>query len=360
MTAPTVPRGRRSALTFSTAFSSAMLPLALVCCGGGGGGGSDSNGVSAPSSAPSPSSGSTTGTASGTASGTANVPIAAARNLPANATWVVYYGTASNVDVARVASTFDVIVIDADPGSGSPQFTPAQIATLRSHGAKVLSYLNFGACETWRTYWSSVPTGFKSCSANSAAQLGKMSGYPEYWMNVGNSDYQHLLVGYVAPRMMATGVDGLMLDNFEIVGHGANASDGPCDATCAQGGLDLVGQLRAAYPNAPIVLNHAPVSAIAGTSAGVSFPMLVDGDFGEQVFSPTVDGGQVQQLQSWKSVEATLPRQAFFVGSLDYVGDCTKTSAAQSDWTASLAAGIRPAVATAALNEVCWWSFLPN
>lgn len=118
-------------------------------------------------------------------------------------------------------------------------------------------------------------SGFMSCPTNTAAQLGKMAGYPEYWMNPANSDYQHLIADYVAQRLMATGVDGLMLDNFELVGHGSGTSDGSCDAACAQGGLDLVARLRNAFPGAPIVLNHAPVSALSGMSGGIAFPMLV-------------------------------------------------------------------------------------
>ncbi len=272
----------------------------------------------------------------------------------------MYYGTAAQTNIDQLASSFNVIVIDADPGTGTPNFTAAQISALKAHGAKVLSYLNVGACETWRTYWTTVPSGFVSCGANQAAQLGQYSGYPnEYWMNVGNADYQNLIVNYVAPRLAATGVDGFMLDNFEIVGHAANAAQGPCNAACQQGGLDLVAQLRTEFPNAPIVLNAAPTSAISGSSGGVSFPMLVDGDFAEQVFLPSLDSSLLQTLQSWKSTEAKLPRSAFFTGSLDYVSSCSDSTDAQGDWNASIAAGLSPSVATSALNQVCWWSFLP-
>lgn len=293
-------------------------------------------------------------------SGSTNVTIAAARNLPASPVWAVYYGTAAQTDINQLASSFNVIVIDADPGTGTPNFTPAQITALKAHGAKVLSYLNVGACETWRTYWTTVPTGFVSCGANQAAQLGQYSGYSnEYWMNVGNADYQNLIVNYVAPRLAATGVDGFMLDNFEIVGHDANAAQGPCDASCKQGGLDLVAQLRTEFPNAPIVLNAAPTSALNGSSGGLSFPMLVDGNFAEQVFLPSLDSSLLQTLQTWKSTEAQLPRSTFFTGSLDYVSSCSATSTAQSGWNASIAAGLSPSIATSALNQVCWWPFLP-
>jgi cysteinyl-tRNA synthetase len=294
-------------------------------------------------------------------SGSTSVTIAAARDLPASPVWVVYYGAAAQTNIEQLATRFNVIVIDADPDADPPNFTAAQITALKAHGAKVLSYLNLGACETSRDYWTTVPAGFVSCSANRAAQQGEYSGYPdEYWMNVGNAAYQKLIVDYVAPRLAATGVDGFMLDNVEIVGHDSHAAEGPCDATCKQGGLDLVAQLRTAFPNASIVLNAAPTSAISGSSKGVSFPMLVDGDFAEQVFLPSLDTSLLQTLQTWKGIEARLPRHSFFTGTLEYVSSCSATSNAQHGWRASVAAGLSPSIATSSLNHVCWWPFLPE
>jgi cysteinyl-tRNA synthetase len=332
----------------------AFLVVALLgVCGGAGG--AQAATVTSGSSSSNASSSSTVAL-----SGSTNVTIADARNLPASPVWAVYYGTAAQTHIDQLASRFNVIVIDADPGTDTPNFTPAQITALKAHGAKVLSYLNVGACETWRTYWNTVPTGFVSCGANQAAQLGQYSGYSnEYWMNVGNAAYQNLIVNYVAARLAATGVDGFMLDNFEIVGHDANAAQGPCNASCKQGGLDLVARLRAQFPNAPIVLNAAPASAISGSSGGISFPMLVDGDFAEEVFLPSLDSSLLQTLQTWKNAEAHLPRSRFFTGSLDYVDSCSTTSNAQRGWKASVAAGLSPSIAISALNQVCWWPFLP-
>ena len=341
---------------FARCFFGAVLFLAALSGACGGGGGTQSASGSSTGSAGTTSS----ATSAVTLSGSTNVSIAVARNLPASAVWAVYYGTAAQTNPTQLASSFNVIVIDADPGTGSPNFTPAQITALKAKGAKVLSYLNVGACETWRTYWTTVPAGFESCGANTAAQLGRYSGYSdEYWMNVGNAAYQNLIVNYVASRLAATGVDGFMLDNIEIVGHGANAAQGPCDAACAQGGLDLVAQLRTEFPNLTIMLNNAPTSALSGSSGGVSFPMLVDGNFAEQVFLPSLDSSLLQELQTWKSTEAQLPRSAFFTGTLDYVSSCSDSTDAQNGWNASVAAGFSPSIATSALDQVCWWSFLP-
>ncbi|WP_244220867.1 endo alpha-1,4 polygalactosaminidase [Paraburkholderia aromaticivorans] len=279
--------------------------------------------------------------------------------MPPSPVWAAFYGQGSAIDLAQAASTFRLIVIDADPGTGTPAFSAAQIAALKANGAKVLSYLNFGACEKSRTYWNTVPSGFVSCGANSAAQISKYQGYPEYWMNPANAGYQNLIVNYVAPRLAATGVDGFMLDNFEIVGHGVNSSTAPCDASCAQGGLDLVKQLRERFPDLALVPNAAPVQAIGGTTGGVSFPWLIDGVIAEQVFLPSTSTSVVQQLKSWQTTEQNLGRSGFFTGSLDYASTCTASSAAQTAWTAAQQAGFSPSIATVALDSICWWSFLP-
>ncbi|NYH19288.1 endo alpha-1,4 polygalactosaminidase [Paraburkholderia bryophila] len=336
--------------------------LLAACGGGGGGSGGGASGAATAGSA-TPSGGSTatpTPPATNTTPATPAPVIAAARALPVAPVWAVYYGDASGLTLSQVASTFKLIVIDADPGTGTPAFSAAQIAAMKSNGAKVLSYLNLGACEKSRTYWSTVPSGFVSCGANTAAQLGKYSGFPEYWMNPANADYQNLIVNYVAPRLAATGVDGFMLDNFEIVGHGTNTSAGPCDATCAQGGLDLVKQLRDRFTNLALVPNAAPVQTIGGSSGGVAFPWLIDGVLAEEVYLPSVSTSLVQQLQSWQSTEQTLGRSGFFVGSLDYASSCTASSSAQTAWTAARQAGFSPSISTASLDSICWWSFLTS
>ncbi|MCU1280392.1 MAG: hypothetical protein JWM53_3938, partial [bacterium] len=56
------------------------------------------------------------------------------RGFPQTAPWVSFYGTAAEMgDLNRVASTFRVINLDADPGGGG-NFTTAQIATLKAGG----------------------------------------------------------------------------------------------------------------------------------------------------------------------------------------------------------------------------------
>jgi cysteinyl-tRNA synthetase len=371
--------GRRIAQRWIGAAAIVASCSLLAACGGGGSGTGSTNGTtvsstssvtgSATNSSNAGNSGNSTGStnssgsgnsSTNTNSGSSTTPtISTARALPASPVWAVYYGQGSAINIAHAAATFKLIVIDADPGNGTPAFSAAQIAALKANGAKVLSYLNFGACEKSRTYWNTVPSGFLSCGANTSAQISRYSGFQEYWMNPANADYQNLIVNYVAPRLAATGVDGFMLDNFEIVGHGANASTAPCDAACAQGGLDLVKRLRDRYPDLAMVPNAAPVQAIAGTTGGVSFPWLIDGVIAEQVFLPSTSTSVVQLLKSWQSTEQNLGRSAFFVGSLDYTSSCTASSTAQTAWTAAQQTGFSASISTVSLDSICWWSFLP-
>jgi cysteinyl-tRNA synthetase len=371
--------GRRIAQRWIGAAAIVASCSLLAACGGGGSGTGSTNGTtvsstssatgSATNSSNAGNSGNSTGSTNSSGSGNSSTntnsgsnttpTISTARALPASPVWAVYYGQGSAINIAHAAATFKLIVIDADPGNGTPAFSAAQIAALKANGAKVLSYLNFGACEKSRTYWNTVPSGFVSCGANTSAQISRYSGFQEYWMNPANADYQNLIVNYVAPRLAATGVDGFMLDNFEIVGHGANASTAPCDAACAQGGLDLVKRLRDRYPDLAMVPNAAPVQAIAGTTGGVSFPWLIDGVIAEQVFLPSTSTSVVQLLKSWQSTEQNLGRSGFFVGSLDYTPSCTASSSAQTAWTAAQQTGFSPSISTVSLDSICWWSFLP-
>ena len=193
-----------------------------------------------------------------------------------------------------MASSFRIFDIDADPDIGN--FSPAQIKQLQNGGQnKVLSYFNLGSCESFRSYWNKVPAGFVSCAANKPAQLGRYAGYAnEVWMNVANTDYQHLIVNHVAPRLVAQGIDGFYFDNLEIVEHGTRTNNGPCDAACSQGGLNLIARLRDKYPGLLFVMQNATsdktrLGKATGASGTVDYPSLLDGIAHEEVFKPALD-----------------------------------------------------------------------
>lgn len=263
-------------------------------------------------------------------------------------------------DLDRVAATFRIINIDADPGAGN--FTPEQIARLKAGGRnRVISYLDVGSCEQFRDYWSTAPAGFVPCGANPSAQLGPYQGYPdEVWMNPANPDYARLIVEYVAPRLADTGVDGFFLDNLELLEHGVETDDGPCDAGCVAGGLELVARLRDAYPNHLIVMQNATSDATRlATARGAPFPTLLDGVSHEEVFKPSPDPEADAQLQAWRDMTLTAGGRPFWIATEDYVGGCDNVADAREAYEASRARGFSPYATDASEGQqvVCYWPF---
>lgn len=284
------------------------------------------------------------------------------RGFPTAGPWASFYGGASNIDLPKMAATFRIMDIDADPDMGN--FTASQIRELKNAGAnKVLSYLNLGSCENFRGYWANVPAGFVSCSANKAAQLGTYSGYSdEVWMNVGNPDYQNLVINYIVPRLVAQGVDGFYFDNMEIVEHGTSTSNGPCDAQCSQGGLNLIAKLRDKYPSMLFVMQNATGSKTrlgqaTGAAGTVAFASLLDGIAHEEVYKPTYDSYAEAQLVSWSGMNLMPGGRKFWIGTLDYVSSCTNTTGAQSAFQSSRSRGFSPSVSDSSAGQqtVCYW-----
>jgi cysteinyl-tRNA synthetase len=257
---------------------------------------------------------------------------AGGRGVDVPGPWVSFYGPAAGVNLGKVASSFRFINIDADPGTGN--YTPAQIATLKAQGKnRVVSYLNLGSCESFRTYYAQAPAGLASC-VSSGALTTNYDGYPdEKWANLSNAAYRKLMVDHVAARLMAQGVDGFYLDNLEVVEHGAGNSNGPCDAKCAQGGLDLVFELRAKFPNAVIIMQNATSDVTRlGQTHGVAFRSLLDGISHEEVYGPGGDASVRSELLAWKGSSLGSAQKPFWISTEDYVGACnaSKKSAALS------------------------------
>jgi len=291
------------------------------------------------------------------------VPVTAlaGRGFPLVAPWVSFYGPAGQIGgLDKAASTFRILNIDADPGVGN--FTPEQVTQLKAGGKnRVISYLNLGAMESFRTYWTQVPAGFVSGKANTAARLSPYAGYPdESWIDLSNPDYQHLVLDYIAPRLVAQGVDGFFLDNLELVEHGPQDKNGPCSPACRQGGLDLVRRLREKYPNLLIVMQNATGDVTRlGTTAGVSFPSLLDGISHEEVYTPVPDDQSIQELKAWSALKLHPGGQPFWIATEDYVGSCDNSGAALKAYTASRAQGFSPYASDASAGQqgVCYWPF---
>ncbi|MGU7775014.1 endo alpha-1,4 polygalactosaminidase [Burkholderia sp. MR1-5-21] len=316
------------------------------------------SGTTATPSSTTPPASTSSSTPTPTSTSTSNATASSGPGFPFAAPWMTYYGPASSLDLNRAASTFRIMDIDLDPGTGN--FTPANVATLKNNGQnKVLSYLNLGSCEHWRSYWNTAPSGYVSCGANTAAQLGAYQGYSdETWMNPGNADYQNLILNVIAPQLVAQGADGFYLDNLEIVEHGTSTTNGPCDAACSQGGLDLMRKLRQKYPNLLIVMQNATSNVTRnGTTGGVAFASLLDGVAHEEVYKPTYDASAEQELLNWKAMNLAPGGHPFWIATVDYVGSCTNTADASSAYASSRSHGFSPYApdASAGQGTVCYW-----
>jgi cysteinyl-tRNA synthetase, unknown class len=279
--------------------------------------------------------------------------------IPTRGPWTSFYGTAAEMgDLGKVADTFRIINIDADPETKN--FTDAEIATLRAGGKnRVISYLDVGSCEDFRSYWADAP-GFVSCSANKAAQLGPYEGYPdEIWMDPSNADYQRLIVDYVAARLVKRGVDGFYLDNLELLGHEPDEANGPCSAACRQGGLDLVRKLREKFPDRIIVMQNGTSDVTRlGKTGGIEYRRLLDGIAHEEIYAPTYDADAEEELLAWQKMNLrSKGGDPFAILVEDYVGGCDNASAAVSAIDRSTARGFSAYVSDASEGQrvVCYW-----
>ena len=293
------------------------------------------------------------------ASTTAHTRTTLGPGFPESGPWISFHGKASEMgDLARVARTYRIIVIDADPGMRN--FDDAQIAVLRAGGRnRVISYMNLGSCETFRTYWSSAPPGLVPCGASSDAHRGAYEGYPdEMWMDLGNAEYQALVLGHVAPRLAAR-VDGFYLDNLELLEHPASSSNGPCTAACRQGGLDLVRKLREKFPRHLIVMQNATSNVTRlGTTGGIAFPLLLDGVAHEEVYAPLHDENAESELLAWSAMGlSSRDRHRFWIGIEDYVGSCRNASAARAAAARARSRGFSPYASDESSGQkvACFW-----
>ena len=112
------------------------------------------------------------------------VVVTPANPLASVQTWVSYYAA----DQISKLSAFDLVEIDTE--GGTDNYTQSDVKQLKDGGVIVVSYLNVGACETFRSYW-------KQCEK---FKLAPYEGYPgEYWMDVTKSDYHTLLITAAEP-----------------------------------------------------------------------------------------------------------------------------------------------------------------
>jgi cysteinyl-tRNA synthetase len=278
--------------------------------------------------------------------------------------WVSFYGPLDEDDEetpSRIAEQFRIINLDADPEQGN--VTDAQIRVLQAGGQNVvLSYLNVGACEKYRSYFERADKQLHALTT----VYDRESYQDEKWADLSVEGYRKLIVDEVAQTLADRGVDGFYLDNLEVVEHGERASYGPCNAACKQGGIELVYELRKRFPDKLLVMQNATgtITRLGKTKDGVPFPSLLDGVAHEQVY--TDDDGNVvtdddarAEMKAWSALDLTVNGRPFWLAVEEYVGTCnsSRRSAANQVFKQAKADGFSAYVTDASGEQqsACFW-----
>ncbi len=257
----------------------------------------------------------------------------AAERLKAAGSWVSYYSLGQVPELSK----FDVVDIDVEDGAANYQAD--DVASLQAKGRLVVSYLNVGSAEPFRSYWSHVE----------AYSLGKYPGWPEFYMDASKSGYRDVLLKTVVPQILAKGVDGLFLDNVDagsILGKPAVTA----------GLVELVRQIRAMHPSVLLIAQSSNLRILTERgSDGREFYRYLNGLAREEV-SATYQGGyhkvpsaesdaMLRTLAAWRSKGLT-------VFTLDYANSPEMARYAISR---ARAYGLIPYVSTKQLDQIFSW-----
>jgi uncharacterized protein (TIGR01370 family) len=104
-------------------------------------------------------------------------------------------------NLATRYASYDLVVVDGE------EATARQIAELHAGGKIVLGYLDVGTIEPYRSWYRQAKP----------YRLGYWQDWGEWYANVSARGYRDLLVRRVAPKMLGKGLDGLFLDNVDMV-----------------------------------------------------------------------------------------------------------------------------------------------
>jgi cysteinyl-tRNA synthetase, unknown class len=289
------------------------------------------------------------------------------REVELTGPFLEFHGSAEQLgNLDEIAAIFRVIAIDASPRND--KFTRDDVRRLSADGRNVvLGILSVGFCDRTETYWSSAPDGLLPCVANLQAQIGERDGRPqEVWMDLEDEEYQHLIGEYEAPEIERAGVDGFLLDGLEILDHGPDDPEAPCDRDCVDGGLSLLAALRTEFPKLVFVIQgglspaimHARAKHVSGDHVEeILFTSLIDGVVGEEVYAPRYDAGKEAALDAWKVMGSKMAGRRLGIFTQDYVGSCNDVDWARNIAQASRSHGFIPSVGLSPVSRrpACRW-----
>lgn len=230
-------------------------------------------------------------------------------------------------NLARRYAGYDLVVLD---GEG---VTRAQVSALHRAGTLVLGYLDVGTIEAGRSWYAQVKR----------YRMDLWGEWGEWYADVDAAGFRDVIVHAVAPAMLAKGLDGLFLDNTDMIESHPRQTSGMRTLVRALAGL--------AHHRGELLFAQNGEASI-GPLLGV-----YDGWNREDV-SATYDFGSrhyVRQSRSdVRTAQGALRRIAaagLLVLATDYVGAGDRAATAQSIADAC-AAGALPFVSDIALTRV--------
>jgi hypothetical protein len=104
-------------------------------------------------------------------------------------------------NLATRYASYDLVIVDGE------DVTARQVAELHAAGKVVLGYLDVGTIEPYRSWFRRAKP----------YRLGYWHDWGEWYANVAARGFRDLLVRRVAPTMLRKRLDGLFLDNVDMV-----------------------------------------------------------------------------------------------------------------------------------------------
>jgi len=104
-------------------------------------------------------------------------------------------------NIALKFAGYDLVIVDGEA------VQPSQVAALHQNGTIVLAYLSVGTIENWRWWYPNVKK----------FRLDYWGDWGEWYADTSKDAYRNVIVQKVAPWMLKKGIDGLFLDNTDMI-----------------------------------------------------------------------------------------------------------------------------------------------
>ena len=121
---------------------------------------------------------------------------------PTDNDWGVYIGKEFHGDISQLRGKRQVVIEGQDQSK-------KEIATIKSSGAKVYSYLSIGSLEEYRPYYKKFN--------KKKFKLGHYENWnDERWVNTAEKEWRDYVVDHIAEDLKNKGIDSLWLDNTDV------------------------------------------------------------------------------------------------------------------------------------------------